>query len=98
MKMLSIEEANSIEKTPFDQVVEFIVSECDECAAKLPETYIGMLDDEYGRVTKGFAMAVKSKTLLYAASKLHNPQMDAQKWKRAAQAALDIIDLGLYVR
>lgn len=97
MKMLSIEEANSIEKTPFDQVVEFIVSECDECAAKLPETYIGMLDDEYGRVTKGFAMAVKSKTLLYAASKLHNPDGDVQKWKRAAQAALDIINLVIYV-
>ena len=97
MKMLTIEEANSIEKTPFDEVVEFIVSECDECAANLPTTYIGMLDDEYGRVTKGFAMAVKSKALLYAASVLHNPEMDAQKWKRAALAALDIIDLGIYV-
>lgn len=97
MKMLTIEEANSIEKTPFDEVVEFIVSECDACAPNLPTTYIGMLDDEYGRVTKGFAMAVKSKALLYAASKLHNPEMDGAKWKRAAQAALDIIDLGIYV-
>lgn len=97
MKMLTIDEANSIEKTPFDQVIEFIVSECDECAANLPTTYIGMLDDEYGRATKGFAMAVKSKALLYAASKLHNPEGDAEKWKKAAQAALDIIDLGIYV-
>lgn len=97
MKMLSIDEANSIEKTPFNQVVDFIVSECDECAANLPKTYIGMLDDEYGRVTKGFAMAVKSKALLYAASKLHNSSMDAAKWKKAAQAALDIINLDLYV-
>ena len=96
MKMLTIEEANSIEKTPFDQVIEFIVSECDECAANLPTTYIGMLDDEYGRATKGFAMAVKSKALLYAASKLHNPEGDAEKWKKAAQAALDIINLGIY--
>lgn len=97
MKMLTIEEANSIEKTPFDQVIEFIVSECDECAENLPTTYIGMLDDEYGRATKGFAMAVKSKALLYAASKLHNPEMDAQKWQKAALAALDIINLGIYV-
>lgn len=97
MKMLTIDEANSIEKTSFDQVIEFIVSECDECAANLPTTYIGMLDDEYGRATKGFAMAVKSKALLYAASKLHNPEGDAEKWKKAAQAALDIIDLGIYV-
>ena len=97
MKMLSIEEANSIEKTPFDQVIAFIVAECDECAANLPTTYIGMLDDEYGRVTKGFALAVKTKALLYAASKLHNPEMDAQKWKAAAIAAQDVINLNLYV-
>lgn len=97
MKMLTIDEANSIKKTPFDQVIEFIVSECDESAPKLPVTYIGMLDDEYGRVTKGFAMAVKSKALLYAASKLHNPEGDEEKWKKAALAALDIINLGIYV-
>lgn len=96
MKMLTIEEANSIEKTPFDQVIDFIVAECNECAEKLPVTYIGMLDDEYGRATKGFAMAVKSKALLYAASKLHNPSMDSEKWQKAAQAALDIINLGIY--
>ena len=97
MKMLTIEEANSIEKTPFDQVIEFIVAECDECAPNLPVTYIGMLDDEYGRATKGFAMAVKTKALLYAASKLHNPEMDVQKWKAAALAAQDVINLGVYV-
>ncbi len=96
MKMLSIDEANSIEKTPFDKVIEFIVAECDECAANLPTTYIGMLDDEYGRVTKGFAMAVKTKALLYAASKLHNPEMDTQKWKAAALAAQEVINLNLY--
>ena len=96
MKMLSIEEANSIEKTPFNDVIKYIVEECDECAANLPTTYIGMLDDEYGRVTKGFAMAVKAKALLYAASPLHNGAADAAKWQEAAKAALDIIDSGLY--
>ena len=97
LKMLTINEANSIAKTPFDQVIDFIVSECDECAPNLPLTYIGMLDDEYGRVTKGFAMAVKTKALLYAASKLHNPEMDEEKWKKAALAAQDVINLGIYV-
>jgi hypothetical protein len=95
-KMLTIEEANSISKTPFDDVVDFIVAECDECAANLPSTYIGMLGDEYGRVTKGFAMAVKAKTLLYAASPLFNGSGDQQKWQRAAKAAQDLIDSGLY--
>ena len=96
MKMLTIEEANSIEKTPFDGVIDYIVSECDTCIAKLPATYTDMLDGEYGRVTKGFAMAVKTKALLYAASPLFNESGDSQKWLNAAKAALDLINSGLY--
>lgn len=91
MKMLSIEEANTIEKTPFDDVIDYIVEECDTCIDELPQTYIGMLDNELGRVTKGFAMAVKTKALLYAASPLFNEGGDAQKWLRAAKAAHDLI-------
>lgn len=96
LTMLSTEEANSIGKTPFDKVIDYIVSECDECAQNLPDTYIGMYQDEYGRVTRGFAMAVKAKALLYAASPLHNPGGDKEKWQKAAKAAKDIMDLKLY--
>ena len=96
LTVLTAEEANSIEKTSFDKVVEFIVSECTECAANLPDTYIGMLDDEFGRVTRGFALAVKTKALLYAASPLHNTPTDRNKWLEAAKAAKEIMDLGLY--
>ena len=96
LTMLTAEEANAIEKTPFDEVIDFIVKECDESAQFLPNTYIGMLDDEVGRVTKGFAMAVKAKALLYAASPLHNPSGDKEKWQKAAKAAKDIIDLNVY--
>lgn len=96
LNMLSIEEANSIEKTSFDNVIDFIVSECTECAENLPQTFVGMLDDEYGRVTKGFAMAVKAKALLYAASPLHNPSNDKTKWQKAAQSAMDIINYNYY--
>lgn len=96
LNMLSIEEANSIEKTSFDNVIDFIVSECTECAENLPQTFVGMLDDEYGRVTKGFAMAVKAKALLYAASPLHNSSNDKAKWQKAAQAAMDIINYNYY--
>jgi len=93
---LTAEEANSIEKTSFDEVINFIVSECDEAAAHLPNTFVGMLDDEIGRVTKGFALAVKAKALLYAASPLHNPTGDKTKWQKAAQAAKAIIDMNYY--
>ena len=96
LKMLTAEEANAIEKTPFDDVIDFIVNECDECARNLPSTYVGMLDNEIGRVTNGFALAVKTKALLYAASPLHNPSGDREKWLKAARAAKEIIDLNQY--
>ena len=96
LTMLTAEQANSIEKTPFDEVIDFIVSECDACAPNLPATYVGLLDDEIGRVTNGFALAVKAKALLYAASPLHNPSGDKAKWKKAAEAAKAIIDLNQY--
>ena len=97
LTVLTAEEANAINKTSFDDVIKFIVSECDECAANLPDTYIGMLDDEFGRVTRGFALAVKTKALLYAASPLHNPTQDKTKWLEAAKAAKEIMDLGIYI-
>ena len=96
LTMLTAEEANEIEKTPFDEVINFIVSECTESAAHLPDSYVGMLDDEIGRVTRGFALAVKTKALLYAASPLHNTSGDKTKWQKAAAAAKEIMDLGIY--
>ena len=96
LTMLTAEEANSIEKTPFDSVIDFIVKECEESAKELPATYVGLLDDEIGRVTNGFALAVKAKALLYAASPLHNPSGDKTKWKKAAEAAKAIMDLNQY--
>lgn len=91
LEMLTIEEANAIGKTPFADVIDFIVSECDECARNLPVIYDADYNNEVGRVTKGFALALKSKALLYAASELHNPTMDTELWKTSAQAALDLI-------
>ena len=96
LTMLTAEEANMIVKTPFDDVIDFIVSECDESAKNLPDTYVGLLDDEVGRVTRGFALAVKTKALLYAASPLHNPSGDKSKWEKAAAAAKEIMDLNIY--
>lgn len=98
LTVLNEEEANTVGKTPFCEVIDFIVSECDEAAADnhLPDSYAQEPGAEIGRVTRGFAMAVKSKALLYAASKLHNPSMDTELWKQSAKAALDIINTGLY--
>ncbi len=89
-----------IPRNTYEECVDFIVRELDEAAAVLPEERPA---NEFGRATKLAAMAVKSRTLLYAASILHDPSTEpsgplydytkSTKWQDAADAAKDIIDL-----
>jgi hypothetical protein len=90
--VLTIEEANKISPASYNDIVRFIVRECDAAAAKLPVSYNSIPGAETGRATKGAAMALKARTLLYAASPLNNPANDAAKWVEAAMAAKAIID------
>ena len=53
----------------FSDCVGFIVACCDSAAANLPDTYDA---GNYGRAAKGTALALKARTLLYAASDLYN--------------------------
>ncbi len=85
-------QANNVERTPADQVVKFIVDELDAIAPYLPITYTTEVGAEIGRATRAAAYALKARTLLYAASPLHNPTGDTSKWKAAAEAAYYVID------
>ena len=64
-------------------------------------------NNNFGKATKGAALALKSRALLYAASPLFNDQSKPQntvehgayssnKWEVAAQAAYDVISLNVY--
>ena len=85
-------QANSMERTPADQVVKFIVDECDAIAPYLPVSYVTEMNSEIGRATRIAVAALKARTLLYAASPLHNPNGDKEKWKKAAEACKYILD------
>lgn len=89
--ILTDAEANKLERTPFKDVISFITTECDAIALELPVNYKNITQKETGRITKGAALALKSKALLYAASPLFNPANDTEKWKAAAKAAADVI-------
>ena len=89
------EEINSVEKTPFNEVIDFIVNECTEIAPMLPLDQNEVIG-ETGRVIRGAALALKSRALLYAASPLHNPDNDRTKWEAAAKAAYEVIALNKY--
>lgn len=86
-------------------VVDFITKECDEAANDLELTPWRNVNDALGHATKGAALALKSRTLLYAASPLYvafgdineaNKPSDAALWKAAADAAKAVIDLNQY--
>lgn len=85
-------QANNVTRTPKDQVVKFIVDELDAIAPYLPVTYTTEVGTEIGRATRGAAYALKARTLLYAASPLHNPSGDKEKWAAAAEASKYVID------
>lgn len=59
----------TIPRSTFAETVDFIVKSCDDAAKDLPNVY----DSRFrGRIVKGAALALKARTLLYAASPLYN--------------------------
>ena len=87
------------------EVVEFIANDCDMAADSVELTPWRNMNDAFGRATKGAALALKSRLLLYAASPLYvdfgdideaNKPSDATLWKAAADAAKAVIDLNQY--
>lgn len=71
LKVLSIDDIQAVKapRSTFEETVNFIVNSCDEAAQHLPNTYESRFK---GRVVKGAALALKARTLLYAASPLFN--------------------------
>lgn len=85
-------QANSIARTPADEIVKFIVDEIDAVAPNLPVSYTTEVGAEIGRATRVAAYALKARTLLYAASPLFNTNGDKSKWAKAAEACKFVID------
>ncbi len=93
-----------VPRSNFDETIAYITQLCDEAAADLP---LVQPDAQLGRATKGAALTLKARMLLYAASPLWNDtgspvnspfngKYDAKKWETAARAAKDVIALNTY--
>lgn len=98
---LSLNDDYNLVRDSYEDCVAFIVKELDEAVDMLPET---RGSDGFGRATQLSALAVKSRTLLHAASKLHDPAFAPSndplytysvgtKWQDAADAAKELIDM-----
>lgn len=73
-KVYGLSDEFTAPRNTYEECIQFIVDECDKAANLLPEVASGAND---GRATKGAALALKSRALLYAASDLHNPQKNS---------------------
>jgi hypothetical protein len=67
------------------ECIAAIVNDLDSAAAYLPATWPVA---EAGRITRGVAMAIKGKVLMYWASPQFNPTNIASRWENAYQANL----------
>lgn len=96
-------------RNTYKECVDYIVSELEAAANDLPWIQTGV---DYGRINKAACKALKSRVLLYAASPLFNggsiataeplksitsyPTVDAERWKLAQDAALEVINSNSY--
>ena len=87
---LSNSEQMNMERTPPAEALKWIADQCDMVKDVLPFRY-GNETENWGRVSGAVAYALKSRALLYRASKLNNSSNDVSYWSEAAQAARDFI-------
>jgi hypothetical protein len=87
-----------VKRTDRKDVIAKVLSDLDSAAAALPLKYSG---GDLGRATKGAALALKARVLLWEASPLFAGANDPAKWQAAADAAQAVMNLagtgyGLY--
>ena len=105
-KPFQLTDSFKVARNSYDECVDFIVGQLDTAISLIPAgTRSG---PDFGKVSQGACMALKSRVLLYAASDLHDPSQTAaprgplydytkaSKWQDAADAAKALIDLNLY--
>jgi len=79
----------NVSRSSFNETVDFIVADLDQAASLLPVT---RPSGELGRMTQGAALALKSRILLHLASPQWNTTNDMSLWKKASDAALEVIN------
>lgn len=77
---LTLEESQQVDRSPVSQIWDFVSTELTTAADELP-----LNQAEKGRITKGAALALKARAMLYAG-----------RYQEAADAAKAVMDLNKY--
>ncbi len=108
-EVFSPSDETSFGRSSWEDCVNYVSGELDAVSVILPQDYAGL---DYGRITKGAALGLKSRLLLYAASPLYNgggtatnpdvqkllcyPAADPNRWEKARLAAKAVMDMNIY--
>lgn len=88
----TVEESTlNVPRSSTDDCIEFVCEDLKRAASMLPSVW----DDpsvNYGRVTRGAAMALKGRLLLFYASPLFNRNNDKARWEAAFTANMEAYD------
>ncbi|WP_215224646.1 RagB/SusD family nutrient uptake outer membrane protein [Echinicola shivajiensis] len=98
-EVLNVDEDLDLPRDTYEACVSQIIADCDMAIKHLPIQYKGnnavLGESMNGRASGISAMALKARTLLYAASPAFNTVNDRSKWEDAARAAgKAIVELG----
>jgi hypothetical protein len=110
-KVYDIADVINQPRSSYADCVDYLAKELDAAAAVLPSAS-AQNGTDYGRITSGMCLALKSRLLLEAASPLFNggaetqdaglaslvsyPTYDVSRWQRAADAAQAVINTNTY--
>ena len=78
-------EESVVPRNKTSECIDQIVADLTKAAAVLPDSWKG---DNVGRVTRGAALALKGRVLMFYASKQFNRNNDPARWKAAYDANL----------
>lgn len=92
-RVYGVNENIDFPRNTYDECVNFILKDLDNADKFLPTEY--NLSNA-GRATLGASKALRSRLLLFAASKLNNEVNDLTKWQKAATAAKAVMDMNAY--
>nr|WP_294897990.1 RagB/SusD family nutrient uptake outer membrane protein [uncultured Pedobacter sp.] len=95
-RVMDITDNFNIPRNSFDQCEQYILDELNAIKGKLRVEDGAVTDPNFGHITQGAALALKSRLFLYAASPLNNPDNNLVKWDSAYVAAKAVMDLPYY--
>lgn len=96
--VISTNEVNSLSRTSYKEIIDFIAQECDAIVNRIPADYSNLgsmalpTSQDTGRATRLTVLALKARALLYAASPLFNTNNDSGLWQKAARANKAVLD------